>query len=75
MKTVELVVDRKYWEPGVKNYIPPHKVLPLRVKYGEIHMGRLVRQAGGVWNRAKKVWELRYDQIKALGLTERIIYE
>jgi len=67
------VIERRKWETEDKKYIPAHKILPLRVKYGEIDLGRLVRQAGGVWNRARKVWELRYDQIKALGLTERII--
>ena len=73
VKTIELVVDRKPWKPYEKRMVPAHKIMPLRVKYGEIHIGRLIRQAGGVWNRARKVWELRYDQIQALGLTDRII--
>ena len=75
VKTVELVVERKQWDPDHKNSIPSNKILPIRVKYGEIQVGRLVRQAGGVWNRAKKVWELRYDQIQSLGLNDRIIEE
>jgi len=32
-----------------------------------------IRAAGGVWNRAKRVWELRYDQVVGLDLTERVV--
>jgi len=74
-KTAELVIDRKPWNPDKKSRIPGHKTLKLRVRYGEIHLGRLVRQAGGVWDREEGVWRLRYDEIKSLGLTDRVIWE
>jgi hypothetical protein len=32
-----------------------------------------IRTAGGVWNRAKRVWELRSDQVVGLDLTERVV--
>jgi hypothetical protein len=34
-----------------------------------------VRQAGGKWNPARRVWELSYDRAVALGLKDRIVPE
>ncbi len=34
-----------------------------------------VKQARGKWNRSRKVWELRYDQVVALTLEARIVEE
>jgi len=34
---------------------------------------RRVKQAGGRWNSAKRVWEIYYDQAAALGLKKRIV--
>ena len=33
----------------------------------------LVKNAGGRWNADKGVWELRYGEVKQLGLTKRIV--
>ncbi len=30
-------------------------------------------QTGGQWERAAKVWKLRYDQVKKLGLEDRVV--
>jgi hypothetical protein len=32
-----------------------------------------VKRAGGKWNLQRQVWELRYDQVMALGLERRIV--
>jgi hypothetical protein len=34
-----------------------------------------VKQAGGTWNPERRVWQLRYDRVRALGLTGRIVDE
>ena len=34
-----------------------------------------VKQAGGKWNRSRKVWELRYERVVALKLEARIVEE
>jgi len=39
----------------------------------EIVVRRQVKNAGGRWNLQRGVWELRYDQVVALGLAERIV--
>jgi hypothetical protein len=70
-KTIELVVDEVPWTP------PPIRfanatLVGVRVTYQEIDWQRQVKQAGGKWNPAQRVWELRYDQALALGLKDRI---
>lgn len=74
IKTVELVVVDEPWEKN-KNRIPVNKIVRVSVKYGEIQLGRLIRAAGGKWNRNQKVWELPYNQAKALGLTHRVLQQ
>jgi len=34
-----------------------------------------VKQAGGTWNPERRVWQLRYDRVVALGLHNRIVDE
>ncbi len=50
-----------------------NKIVQLSVKYGEIQIGRLIRAAGGRWNRKEKVWELPYGEVLALGLQDRMV--
>jgi len=74
IKTVELVVENEPWEIDRKR-IPANKLIGLKVKYGEVHIGRLIKAAGGKWNPHKKLWELPYKEALALGLENRIAYE
>ncbi len=57
-------------KPKPKN---DNKIVNIRVDYGEIEIGKKVREAGGKWNRAKKVWELLFSDVAALNLESRII--
>ena len=72
IKTVELIVAEIPWQPALKR-TPANKIMQIRVKYGEVELGKRVRAAGGIWNRANKVWELPYRRVLRLGLTERIV--
>jgi hypothetical protein len=72
VKTVELIIERRPRRRGVRS-IPKNKVMPLRVEYGEVKLGRQIRAAGGYWNRKEQVWKLAYDKVVALGLVDRII--
>ena len=44
----------------------------VRIEYGEIHLALLVKNAGGVWNKIERAWELPYASVIALGLEKRI---
>ncbi len=65
-KTVEIVVESAPWEP-------PDSLTYIRVKYGEVALGKKVRAAGGTWNRQQQVWELPYKEVVRLKLTDRIV--
>jgi hypothetical protein len=72
--TVELVVEEKPWEINSQK-IPKNKIMNVQIAYGETYLQRLVKAAGGKWNRAKKAWELPYKEVVTLGLTDRIVAE
>ncbi|MGH9939888.1 MAG: hypothetical protein ACREAM_26910 [Blastocatellia bacterium] len=66
--TVEIIVEESGW-------FPPERpaIVGLRVDFQETELQRRVKQAGGKWNSAKRVWEIHYDQAMALGLKKRIV--
>ena len=71
---VELLLEEQPWIKDT-NRIPANKMVRLRIDYGEIEKGRLVRAAGGKWNRNSRRWEIPYREAVALGLEERIDWE
>lgn len=72
LKTVEIVVEEKPWKPD-RSKISGRKVVSLGVDINETGIRQRIKQAGGKWNRIKKVWELPYSQVVALGLKDRIV--
>ena len=72
IKTVEIIIEEGFWEANV-NRIPANKIVDLRVNYGEVELGKRVKAVGGIWNKGKKLWELPYKQVVALGLKDRIV--
>lgn len=70
MKTEEAYV---HWIKRFKLF--HNKLIWLRIKYGEFHIGKLIRAAGGKWNPNTKLWELPYKEALALGLENRIAKE
>jgi hypothetical protein len=73
-KTVELVVAERDWEPRGPRFAHD-QIVALRVDFGEVAVRDRVKRAGGAWNRERRVWQLRYDRVVALGLTARVVDE
>jgi hypothetical protein len=48
-------------------------IVALRVAFADVAVRHRVKQAGGMWNPERRVWQLRYDRVVALGLTGRIV--
>jgi len=71
-KTVELIVDVQDWAPPAAP-IAPNTMVSVRIGLHETQLQRRVREAGGYWNLALKLWALRYDKVVALGLIDRIV--
>jgi len=69
--TVELIAEVTSWRPQ-SHRIAMNKNVLLKIKYGEIDLGRKVRAAGAIWNRKKKLQELPYQQVLQLGLVDRM---
>lgn len=47
----------------------------LRVAFAEVAVRDRVKQAGGTWNPERRIWQLRYDRVVALGLKSRVVAE
>jgi len=62
MKTVELVEEQKPWTKK-RQYIPPNKIMHLKVEYDEVQIRNLVKSCGGRWNKEKGYWEIAYRQV------------
>jgi len=73
-KTVELIVAEREWDPPAPRFAAD-AVVGVHVGFTEVEIREQVKQAGGKWNRNRKVWELRYAQVVALKLEPRIVEE
>jgi hypothetical protein len=71
LKTVELIVDEAPWRPE-RAARKGAEMVGVRVEFQEVSLQRQVKLAGGRWNPARRVWELRRDQALKLGLKDRI---
>ena len=71
-KTIEIIVDNKHWQPGIKK-IPKNKIMSLRIAIDEVEHRKRVKSAGGKWDPKRQVWELPYEKVTELGLSDRIV--
>ena len=69
---MELIVEQQPWEPRRARQLGDQPVA-IQVAVSEMDIRKQVKRAGGVWNPQRRVWELRYDQVLSLGLTQRIV--
>jgi hypothetical protein len=68
---VEIIIAETKYKPRPRR-IPDDQIVRVPVGYREFELQRQLRQAGGRWNAAARLWEIRYDQVVRLGLQERI---
>ena len=71
--TVELIVEQKY---ALYKTPPPAPTPPvaLRIFRHENDLQRMIRSAGGKWDRENQVWLIERSEAERLGLAERIIW-
>ena len=74
LKTVELLVAERDWQAPPPRFAHDH-IVGVRVAFADVAVRARVKQAGGTWNPERRVWQLRYDRVVALGLTGRIVAE
>ena len=68
-KTVEVIVEEISWKPPP----PKNTIVSLKVKVTEKELHLLIRNAGGRWDKDKKLWRMPYGMAAGLGLKERIV--
>ena len=73
-KTVELIVEELPWQQSDK-VTPAAAIVGVRVGLSEAAMQNRIKLAGGKWDRAERLWELRYDRARELGLEPRIVQQ
>ena len=81
-KTVELIIAEEDWrppaEPRTEAAAPALKLgtiarAPVRIQYFEKDLQRRIRAAGGLWDPRKKLWYAPEENVKRLGLVDRIV--
>jgi hypothetical protein len=72
LTTAEIIIDKRT-EKKSNRRIPGNKLMQLKIGYDEIHIRKIVKNAGGRWNIDKKVWELAYKEVLALGFEKRLL--
>ena len=54
---------------------PSPERLTVRVAYWETELRERVKAAGGIWRPRQKLWEMRYEDVVALGLESRVVVD
>ena len=71
LKTVELVIEDAPWQarPARRG---AHRLVGLRVGYQEKDLQSRIRQGGGKWDRARRLWLIPLSRARVLRLANRI---
>ncbi len=70
LKTVELIVDEKAWEPpGTER----REYVFVRIPFTETATRRAVLSHGGRWDADKRLWRLLWMTARNLGLEHRVV--
>ena len=73
-KTVELIVEKTAWNPPAKKF-SDNDLVPIRINYDEKEMMSSARAAKGRWNPDKRLWYIRYENIKGTPLEKHIVLD
>jgi len=76
--TVELIEEESDWvvkrlDSTRGRLRPSTESLAVRVEYWETELREKVKAAGGIWRPRHKLWEVRYEDVVALGLESRVV--
>jgi hypothetical protein len=70
LKTVEIVVDEKSWQPPFQ--FRDSDIVPVLVAYREKELREKLRSAGGRWDPLTKLWRIQYGSVRGTEMEERI---
>lgn len=76
-KTVELIIEEVPWGAGQPSVgsAPgrPPVMVGVRVAFAETELRRAVKDAGGRWDPARKLWIIPLGVARRMGLQERLV--
>jgi hypothetical protein len=71
LKTVELIVERINWEPPPQRFALD-ELVPLHIEAYDMQKRSQAKEAGGRWDREKRLWFVRYGNIVGTQLEKHI---
>ena len=74
LKTVELIVESVPWTPRPRR--PRRRddeIVAVRIGFEETDLRERARRLGAVWRPQQKLWELRWADVRRLGLASRVV--
>ncbi len=74
IKTVELIEEKKEL-PARQARLTDEALVPVRIAYGELELGRMARRFGGKWDPGEKMWCIRYGDIKGTELEAHMVLD
>ena len=82
-KTVELIVTEEDWQPpephpdedGATSPAPRRyaaRRLGIRIGFDEAELRQRIKAAGGLWDPAQRLWFVPEEEVRRLGLVQRV---
>jgi hypothetical protein len=82
-KTIELIVTEEDWHPpaphpeddGSTRPAPKRyatRRLGIRIAYDEADLRQRIKAAGGLWDPSQRMWFLPEEEVRRLGLVQRV---
>ena len=50
-----------------------NEIVYVKIAYGEIKLANAVKKYGGIWNKNKKLWEIKLGYVLFLNIEDRIV--
>ena len=73
-KTAELIVESVPWQPRPRRARRrDDEIVAVRIAWPEADLRERAKRLGAVWRPAQKIWEMRWADVKRLGLERRIV--
>lgn len=70
VKTVELIEEELPWTAGRRR---AHDLVSIRIGYEETALRERIKNAGGAWQKERKLWRIDYGTAQRLRLAKRIV--
>ena len=74
IKTVELIEEQKEL-PARRQKLADEVLVPVKIAYGELELGKMARKLGGKWDANGKLWYIRYGMIKGTELETHMVLD